>query len=545
MQLLFKILRGRYKSGDEFYHGINETTDGYDTLEWIAAQKWSNCRIGMTGKSYLAAVQCAAAISGSEHLSSVFHVKAPSDYYQNGFRNGGALLMYSVPIAFMFASSSPKALVNPVIGENLIDCFERHSSEWLGRMPIKKGLTPLRHVPEYERWLFDVMEHTEYDDYWKKVPLWQPMEFRDQYADIPSYYVGGWYDLYKEETFYVQLARQKKQPIKLLMGPWDHVSFGRCAGDVDFGPAAELSIKDYYALLLKWFDRTLKDIENGITEESSVKIFVMGGGDGRKNEHGKMRHGGEWRLEDEWPLQRTKYTEYYFHGDGLLSPTKPSEEKSLSNYHYDPKDPVPTIGGTSYFFKGIDADSGLLDTYIPYGPHDQKESTEYFHCKSHLPLSSRQDVLVFQSLPLTEDIEVTGPLKIKLWASSSAIDTDFTAKLIVEYPPNEDYVDGYAMNISDGIIRARFRNGFEVEEFMSAGEIYEFTITIHSTSNLFKRGHRIRVDISSSNFPTYDPNPNTCNLLKPGNVHVIAENTIYHDAMHPSCIILPVIPDTK
>ena len=297
----------------------------------------------MTGKSYLAAVQCAAAISGSEHLSSVFHVKAPSDYYQNGFRNGGALLMYSVPIAFMFASSSPKALVNPVIGENLIDCFERHSSEWLGRMPIKKGLTPLRHVPEYERWLFDVMEHTEYDDYWKKVPLWQPMEFRDQYADIPSYYVGGWYDLYKEETFYVQLARQKKQPIKLLMGPWDHVSFGRCAGDVDFGPAAELSIKDYYALLLKWFDRTLKDIENGITEESSVKIFVMGGGDGRKNEHGKMRHGGEWRLEDEWPLQRTKYTEYYFHGDGLLSPTKPSEEKSLSNYHYDPKDPVPTI----------------------------------------------------------------------------------------------------------------------------------------------------------------------------------------------------------
>ena len=219
--------------------------------------------------------------------------------------------------------------------------------------------------------------------------------------------------------------------------------------------------------------------------------------------------------------------------------------ESLSNYHYDPKDPVPTIGGTSYFFKGIDADSGLLDTYIPYGPHDQKESTEYFHCKSHLPLSSRQDVLVFQSLPLTEDIEVTGPLKIKLWASSSAIDTDFTAKLIVEYPPNEDYVDGYAMNISDGIIRARFRNGFEVEEFMSAGEIYEFTITIHSTSNLFKRGHRIRVDISSSNFPTYDPNPNTCNLLKPGNVHVIAENTIYHDAMHPSCIILPVIPDTK
>jgi len=536
--VVIQDVRGRYKSEGCFYHGIDETDDGRDTIDWIARQPWSDGKVGMTGISYLGAVQCAAAISGTPHLASIFHTKAPSDYYQNGFRHGGALLMYTLPIALMVASSSKEALADPVLARSLVDAFA-NASEWLKRMPLKEGLNPVAQVPDAERWLFDMLSRCDYDDFWKRVPLWQPLEFLDRYADIPGMYVGGWYDLYQEDSFYTALASRKKGPINLLMGPWTHLGFDDFFGDVDFGPAAVLSPDDYFALQLRWFDRTLQGA--GAEAEPPVKIFVMGGGDGTKTAAGKLRHGGTWRHEREWPPARADYRAFYFHPSSLLSTELPAAGEARSSYVYDPRNPVPTIGGTSYFPMGRNAETGRWNLFVPYGPHDQRERPEYFGCTTSLPLSSRHDVLAFQTPPLVEDIEVTCPLTVKLWVSSSAVDTDFTAKLIDVHPASLDYPDGYALNLADGIIRARYRNGFERAELLEPDKVYPITFSLHPTSNLFKAGHRIRVDLSSSNYPTYDPNPNTGDAYMVGGRSQVAENRVYHDADHPSHIVLPII----
>ena len=531
--------RGSYKSEGDFYHGVSEADDGYDTIEWISRQPWSNGKVGMTGVSYVAAVQSAAAASGTKHLSSMFHVKAPMDYYQHGFRQSGTFLLYTVPIAFMHASKTQMARQDSLLEGALIAAGE-NSAEWLARMPLKKGLTPLSRTPRVERWFFDMLNQTDYDEFWKSVPLWQPVEYLDQYADVPGYYVGGWYDLYREESFYPALTRLKEQPVKLLMGPWTHMGFGHVAGDVDFGAEAELSNANYQDLQVRWFNETLGGKKTGILDEPPVRIFVMGGGSGEKTSEGKLSHGGRWRNEQQWPLARAESTPFYFHHDGSLSADKPRQDNMSAMFLYDPKQPVPTIGGTSYFLAGQNPGGGW-DLFVPYGPQDQRESPDYFGCGTHLPLSSRQDILVFQTPPLQEDVEVTGPLTVRLWASSSAVDTDFTAKLIDVYPPSSDYPDGYAMNLADGIIRARYRNGFEKPELLVPNEVYQISIDVFPTSNLFVKGHRIRVDISSSNYPAFDPNPNTGDPYMTGGKCIIAQNTVHLATDRPSHIVLPIV----
>ena len=539
--VVIQDVRGRYKSEGSYYHGIHETDDGFDTLEWIAAQPWSDGKVGMTGISYLAAVQCAAAISGSPHLTSILHIKAPSDYYQHGFRHGGAFLNYSVPIAFMFASTGKEAAADPVLSRSLNTAFE-NGPEWLSRMPLEKGQTPLKGVPGDESFLIDVMRHADYDEFWKRVPLWQPKEYVDQYADVPGLYIGGWYDIYQEDRFFPLLAGRKSRPARLMMGPWTHLDFDCVSGDADFGPEAAMSPEEFNALQLCWMDQTLKGEDTGILDEPPVKIFVMGGGDGRKSAEGRLKHGGKWRFENGWPLARTRYTQYYFQENGVLSLSEPGNENSMSTYRYDPNDPVPTIGGTSYFLKGREPDTRKWILYVPYGAQDQRESPAHFGCQTDRPLSCRDDVLVFQTLPLDGDVEVTGPVQVKLWVSSSAVDTDFTAKLIDVYPPSGDYPDGYTMNLSDSIIRARYRNGFEEAEFMKPVENYQLDLELPATSNLFARGHRIRLDISSSSYPAFDPNPNNGELYQSGDECMVAENTIHHDVRRPSHVVLPIIP---
>jgi hypothetical protein len=535
-------VRGRYQSEGEFYHGIYEVDDGYDTVEWIAQQPWSDGQIGMTGRSYLAAVQTAAAISNAPHLTSLFHVKAPGNYYQDGYRRGGAFLMYLTNIIFMFAATAQEALDDPVLGQSLLQAYEL-GGEWLDRWPLKKGRTPLSQVPQYERWLLDMVNHVDCDAFWNDVPMWQSQDYVDQHADVPGYYVGGWYDKYREDTIYRALSSSHKhQPLKLLMGPWTHLDFDCSAGDVDFGPEAAISFTEYNALQLRWFDGTLKGAQNGILEEPLVKIFVMGGGDGRKTPTGKLNHGGRWRFEHEWPLARTQYTPYYLHPDGLLAPGPSAAEEAASTYHYDPRDPVPTIGGSSYFLKGTDPATGQRILFVPYGAHDQREQPEFFGCSTHLPLALRHDVLVFETPPLEQDVEVTGPVQVKLWIQSSAIDTDFTAKLIDVYPPNADYPDGYAMNLTDSILRVRYRDGFEKGKLMEPGRVYEVNIDLPPIANLFQKGHRIRVDVSSSNYPAHDRNPNTGEPYITGAHCVVAENTVYHDKARPSHVLLPIIP---
>jgi putative CocE/NonD family hydrolase len=541
--VVLEDVRGRYASDGDFYHGIHEVEDGFDTLEWIAAQPWSNGKVGMVGISYLAAVQCSAACSGSPYLSSIMHVFAPTDYYESCHRQAGNAALYYVPIVFMFASTSRAAMSDPVLSKSLADAFE-NSRDWLDRVPLKRGLTPFAAVPGVEWWYHEVMEHSEYDEFWSKVVLWEPHEYVDQYADIPGLYVGGWYDTYREEQFFELLAPKKRGPINLLIGPWTHLHFHghdvttkKDRGDVDFGPSGELSLDDYFALQLEWFTRTLKEDPQASTDRKPVRIFVMGGGDGHKTGEGKMFHGGRWRDEDAWPLPRTEYQAGYLHSGGTLSFEAPAGDSPSTAYVFDPSDPVPTIGGVHYFIKPN------RDTFVPYGAHDQRERKGAYGCKTELPLSSRHDVLVFQTPPLEEDVEITGTPIAHLWVSSSAVDTDFTAKLIDVYPPNEDYPDGYAMNLADGVRRMRYRDSYTTPTLMEPAKIYEVEIKLYATSNLFQRGHRIRVDISSSNFPAFDVNQNNGgSLTKRDKLPIVAENTIYHSPEHASYIRLPIIP---
>lgn len=540
--------RGRYNSEGDFYIFVNEGPDGYDTVEWIARQPWSDGKVGTMGTSYMSWVQTSLAIQSPPHLRTMFPNQGNWNAHTSSVRQGGAFEMRWLGWAFFGAASGKEAAGDPVAAAVLSNVRLR---EWLNRTPLKEGHSPLRHAPSYERWLFDLITHGDYDGFWRRPGL-AFEEYVEQHSDVPTYCSGSWYDSYARSTveMYTGLSKTKRGPVKLIMGPWTHgmmeLSY---SGDVDFGPEAGI---DWNTLHLRWFDHWLKGMETGIMDEPPVKIFVMGGGDGRKNRGGRLNHGGRWRTEGEWPLARTRYTGYYLHGDGGLDTMIPEEEEPSRSYQYDPKNPVPMIGGNiSALVEIAPPIEGIRDLGPMYrlrpiveaGAFDQRERTDFFGCKPpYLPLSSRHDILVYTSPPLDQDLEVTGTAAVRLWASSSALDTDFTAKLIDVYPPNPDYPEGYAMNLSDSIIRARYRGSRDMAELMEPGKIYEFTIVLYPTSNLFKAGHPIRLDISSSNYPRFDLNPNTGEPLGRNTKTTVAENTIYNDAAHPSHIILPIIP---
>jgi putative CocE/NonD family hydrolase len=377
------------------------------------------------------------------------------------------------------------------------------------------------------------MTHADYDDYWKQ-PDRNWSLYYEQTSDIPMLHLTGWYDSYTSGSIlnYQGLSKIKKSPIKLIVGPWVHGGNTRSnSGDVEFGPAA--AIGDFNeSFHLRWFDRFLKGRETGVDADPAVRLFVMGTGDGHKDAKGRMFHGGYWRTSSAWPLPETTFTSYFFHGDGTLSTTSTTGGEAPTNYTYDPAHPVPTIGGSF---------SGTADLSLA-GAFDQREKeTTYGSKPPYLALKARPDVIVFQTEALTLDTEVVGPIVVKLYAASTAADTDFTAKLVDVYPPSKDYPSGYEMNLTDGIMRARYRNSPAHAELMKPGEVYEFEIEPFPTANLFKKGHRIRIDISSSNFPRFDANPNTGEPLGLNRRTVTAVNSVYHDAKYPSSVTLPIV----
>jgi hypothetical protein len=319
-----------------------------------------------------------------------------------------------------------------------------------------------------------------------------------------------------------------------VVGPWVHGGNTRThAGNVDFGPEAALSDfpRDFH---LRWFDWFLKD---GKSEPPpAMRLFVMGGGDGGKDENGRLRHGGYWRDETDWPLSGTRFATYYFHAEGSLRTTPPAASAPTTTYTYDPRDPVPTLGG---------AFSSTSPIFEP-GAFDQRESADLFGSSPpYLPLKVRPDVVVFQTEPLSEPVEVVGPITVTLHVSSTAVDTDFTAKLIDVYAPSPDFPAGFEMNLTDGILRARYRESRERQVFMEPGQVYQLRVEPFPTANRFERGHRIRIDISSSNFPRFDVNPNTGEPLGSARRRVTADNTIYHDASRPSHVVLPLVPSKR
>ncbi|MEO8622684.1 MAG: CocE/NonD family hydrolase [bacterium] len=521
--------RGRYKSEGRFLKVQPiDATDGYDVIEWLAKQPYSNGSVGMWGTSFAAHMEAGAAQLHPPSLKTiVVNMGGMSNAWDHGVRYRGT---YEMGRQLTWAWSQLAAdAPNPSVRKLLLE--QEKVENWYNVQPMRRGLNPLSVSPEYEGWYLDFFEHADYDAFWKD-PMMNWSEHYAQTSDIPMYQIGGWYDIFLAGTFenYVGLAKLKKSPQRLLVGPWVHhgdtLSY---AGDVAFGAAA--AIPDFDGdFHLRWFDHYLKGRPTGAENDAPIRLFVMGTGDGHKDSAGRLTHGGYWRNESTWPLAGTRMVPYYFHADGSLSTEKPRENAASTTFTFDPRHPVPTIGGGS--------SARLKD-----GAYDQKEDPRFPPSQApFLPLRSRADVVVFQTAPLEQDMEVIGPIHVELFGATNRTDTDFTAKLIDVYPPSADWPGGYDMNITDAIIRGRYRATRDHAVMLVPGKVYAFPIDPFPTANVFKKGHRIRVDISSSNFPRFDANPNTGEPLGLNRRMISADNTIHHSATYPSHIVLPLAP---
>jgi hypothetical protein len=492
--------RGRYDSEGEFYPEIYEGQDGDDTITWCAAQPWSNRNVGMAGGSYAGAVQWYTAPFANPHLKCIVPEVASSDsYFDGGSMRGGVVQMDDVAWSILISARTNQEPSS----ETLTKAF------W--HLPIAEADEAIGYRAPYWK---DHFKHPTYDAYWQRTSN------RNKYEKIrvPALSISGWYsadDVNGAVTNFVEMRKRGGTAIarenqKLIIGPWPHGQLETSKlGDFDFGPEATLLFRTLddgtwlSDFVLRWFDYWLKGIDTGIAREPAVKIFVMGDG---------------WRTENEWPLARTIFTKYYLHsdgranslaGDGRLSINAPKKQPP-DKFTYDSMNPAPSAVGPP-------------DIDLDY-PWDQR------------PIERRDDVLVYSTPPLEEAVEVTGPVRVILYAASSAKDTDFTAKLCDVHP------DGRVQPLTWGIVRARYRDSYEQPALLEAGKVYRFEIDLWVTSNLFKKAHRIRVDISSSNFPAFSRNLNTGGDLGWEKEPVIAEQTIYHDAMRPSHLLLPVIP---
>lgn len=523
--VVIQDVRGRYHSNGTFYIYTNEGPDGFDTVSWIAQQPWSNGKVGTYGGSYLAATQNALAVLNPPALKTMFVLVGTSNYIEDGAGRGGAFaLLHNMTYAFRLAMLGHESASNPVIKTALTEAYDK-LPEWLWYAPLNSH-SPLRHTPSYNRWYSDWRNHPTYDRYWKQNG-YNFEEFHPSFPSIPIYFVGGWYDLFKRGTLmnFQRLATRSAET-KLVMGPWTHSTGVTYAGDVDFGKTAAMNLRDE---AMQWFDHTLKKTNPNIQSKPPVRYFQMEGTTTAKNSDGRLQSGGQWASSSQWPPENLASMQWYLHDDGSLERTR-CKCQHFDLFSFTPEHPVPTIGGN--------IDSGRH--IIPRGPQNQIPQKDHFAASSTLPLSARHDVLVFETAPLATDVDVVGPIHVKLWVSSTATDTDFTAKLIDVFPPSEDYPNGYSMNVEDGILRMRFRNSREKEELMVPGTIYPITIDLWATANRFSPGHRIRVDISSSNFPMYDINPNTGEPLGKHSHSVPALNRVYHDREHPSHLHLSV-----
>lgn len=502
-------VRGRYDSDGQFYTYRSEADDGFDTDEWIAQQPWSDGKIGTVGGSYLGYTQLTQAIRGSQHLKAV-----AADFTSSNIHDGWVY----VDGAFVLGFALPW-------GATTVDGHTNQGGlyDWpaiVKHLPIATADEAAgHHNRPYRDWL----AHPDRND-----PYWNNISFEREVNKIaaPVLVIQGWYDIFLRgalrddmairESGATELARSGK---RLMIGPWTHSKggAGRISNpmlpksgpdrSIDFGPDATLEWKKIY---LRWHDHWLKGIDNGVDTEPPVKLFVMGE--------------NRWRYEQEWPLARTRYTKYYLRsggkantaaGDGGLDIKRPAGA-GTDSYIYDPADPVPTLGGN------------VCCSFVPGGT------------RNHEPVETRADVLVYTTPALTEAVEVTGPITMKLFAATTAKDTDWVARLIDVHP------DGYARNLQDGIVRARYRQGQQQPaSLIEPGKVYEYDIDLWATSNVFQPGHRIRIEITSSNFPRFDRNLNTGEDPATGTRMEKAQQTIHHSAKYPSHVVLPIVPKSR
>jgi len=518
-----------------------EDTDGYDTVEWLASQPWSNGKVGAWGHSARGQAVQSILSAAPPSLASAFVLDSGLDYGAYPARQNGCFgLALRLWHCLLLTQSAAR---EPHVKQVLKDAF-LHADKYFAILkrphaPLVRGETILSLSPEFEEKYLKVATTPDLDD-----PFWRVSGGEDDignWKDVPTCFISGWYANHLTANFqkYRLLKERLTSPVRLVVGHWDHMLRNTHAGGVDFGPQSEANI--LWERRLRWFDETMRGIDTGVTSGPGVEYLVMGGGTGKKNSEGRLNHGGRWERNEAWPPTNSVATKMYFNADKTLSLAPPSAEQASTTYTFDPRDPVPTVGGN--FREYSLPDFWARVEWMPEGAaRDQRANASKPHCRgSDLPLAQRDDVIVFQTAPLDEDTTISGELLANIWVSSSAPDTDFSVKLIDVYPSSLSYPEGFAMNLQDAIVRMRYRNGRRKPEFIEPGEVYEVTLPIHSTANVFRKGHRIRVDVSSSNFPRIDVNLNNGGPLGvPGPVR-IAENTIHHDARYPSHVVLPVV----
>ena len=499
---VFQDVRGRHESEGVWVPFVNDEKDASDTIEWAAKQPWSDGKVAMQGGSYLGQNQWRAAQAKPASLVTIFPMVASTSIYHDWITlNGGWRLSFN--FGWGPVRQESRIMQNP--GPHTIDGLRAiHYDQVQRHLPLNTMQQLVgRHARFYDDWL----ANPDYNAYWK------PFNVEEQFDKIaiPVHTFGGWFDIFSQGTLrgYVGMSHKgatdrARRGSNLVIGPWGHGPTQKF-GALDFGPTANV---DALTLQLRWYDHWLKGMDNGLASEAPVKLFVMG-----RN---------AWVYEREYPLARTDYRPLYFSsggnanaagGDGRLTWTKPAGASPSDRFRYDPNDPVPSVGGNNCCGTPTDA-----------GPQDQRQ------------IEGRRDVLIYTTDVLQEEIEVTGPVKVVLYAASDATDTDFVAKLVDVYP------DGSSYNMAEGIVRARYRESLTSPKLLTPGEVNRFEIDLVGTSVAFLKGHRIRVHVTSSHFPQFDRNPNTGAAFGTSAAVKVAEQTIYHDAARASHVLLPVIP---
>jgi hypothetical protein len=483
--LMIQDVRGRYESAGTFEPINQEINDGDDTVSWIARQPWSDGNVGMYGGSYLGIAQWKAALAHNPHLKAIFPYVSGDDDYRDRFYSPGGAMKLGHRLLWVSDNLRASGYDPPAFGDYIWTVPERNAD----------AMATGHSVPLWQI----ASSHPTYDHFWKEASV------REHLKDIhiPVYSVGGWYDNYVESDLDAFTTLSKSNPEdRIMIGPWPH-TFNTPFARVSFGKDSTVPLRPEQ---LKWFDRWLKG--NSTPDDGHpVRIFVMGI--------------NQWRDEEEWPLARARPVKFYLggnghanslYGDGLLT-EKQDKHTPPDHYLYDPQKPVPTTGGA------VCCDSRKF----PWGPMDQRA------------VEKRHDVLVYTTRPLTADLEVTGPIRLILYAASTARDTDFTAKLVDVFPTGE------ARNLTDGILRVRYRDSLESVKLMKPGEVYRLTVDVGVTSNVFRAGHCIRLEISSSNFPRFDRNPNTGRPIADETQLLKAAQTVFHDRDRHSYLLLPEV----
>ncbi len=482
-------VRGRFKSEGDFYAFVNEGADGHDTIEWAAKQPWSDGRVVTNGASYLAWDQYHAAMYRPPHLVAMFADVGGNNFFEDFAHPGGA------PNLGWFIWIARSAMTSPLAAKeeearDALGAALKHPEPWLKKSPEERAQL-FEKFPMHRQMYEDFYGHRTFDSYWQQKG-WYTQGSWPLIKDVPVFFISGWYDYFAEGLIqnFNGLSKLHRTPKKLWLGPWPHsVGRGEC-GAVSFGQAASFDVKE---IALDWFDQVLKNDPLELITQDRVRYFRMGGGDGSTDAAGKKHHGGQWMSATAWPPVAASVSTHFLQSSSALATTRPPAGTTLS-WDHDPADPVPSIGGRY--------------TMVPTIPQCAQDQS---------PLKSRTDVLRFDTAPLANALDVSGKVAAKLWVSTDAASADFTAKLVDVYP------DGFELILGDSLLRVD----------NATAKPREIRIEIGSVSNLFAAGHRIRLEVASSNFPRAEPNP------------AKARNTIHLGGTQASALELPVITSSR